>query len=286
MSCRSCPLDDLQSLWRNDWLLSKKSCKNLFPQPTLFQKKNAWPLGAWKRCTRTPFRRKRSRWTTEVSQNTIQSPEESCFLPIKAAPGAVATVQHVWLEIGPFYKSFLVENSRFGGFFFFWKAKASSFALVQKASFQVKNWQVKGALSRYSLILRHFVVGKYIGGRASFQAKRAQQVSCLSIIVVYIVLCSKIYATAPERSRDLNDRRTKSARNCPWRSASLFHHELFPNFIGKLGFARVTDWYPDVNRSRTSELVQKISPARACFSLAGVVVSSLLAAIFDRKVSP
>ena len=36
------------------------------------------------------------------------------------------------------------------------------------------------------------------GGRASFQAKRAQQVSCLSMIVVYIVLCSEIYATAPE----------------------------------------------------------------------------------------
>ena len=39
MSCRSCPLDDLQSMWRNGWVLSKKSCKNLFPQPTLFQKK-------------------------------------------------------------------------------------------------------------------------------------------------------------------------------------------------------------------------------------------------------
>ena len=39
MSCRSCPLDDLQSLWRNGSVLSKKSCKNLFPQPTPFQKK-------------------------------------------------------------------------------------------------------------------------------------------------------------------------------------------------------------------------------------------------------
>ena len=63
-------------------------------------RKNAWPLGAWKRCTKTPFRRERSRWTTEVSQNAIQPAEESCFLPTKAAPGAVATVQHVWLEIG------------------------------------------------------------------------------------------------------------------------------------------------------------------------------------------
>ena len=62
---------------------------------------------------------------------------------------------------------------------------------------------VKGALSRYSVIfLRHFVVGKNNGGCASFQTKRAQQVSCLSIIVVYIVLCSKIYATAPESLKD------------------------------------------------------------------------------------
>ena len=46
MSCRSCPLDDPQSLWRNGWVLSKKSCKNLFPQPTLFQKKRltTWSL--------------------------------------------------------------------------------------------------------------------------------------------------------------------------------------------------------------------------------------------------
>ena len=71
-----------------------------FPTADDLPEKNAWPLGAWKRCTKTPFRRKRSRWTTEVSQNAIQSAEESCFLPTKAAPGAVATVQHVWLEIG------------------------------------------------------------------------------------------------------------------------------------------------------------------------------------------
>ena len=63
------------------------------------KKKNAWPLGAWKRCTKTPFRRKRSRWTTEINQNA----EESCFLPTRAAPGAVATVQHVWLEIGLYW---------------------------------------------------------------------------------------------------------------------------------------------------------------------------------------
>ena len=102
MSCRWCPLDDLQSLWRNGWVLSKKSCKNLF-HSRHSSRKSAWPLGAWKRCTKTPFRRKRSRWTTEGSQNAIQSAEESCFLPTKAAPGAVATVQHVWLEIGLYF---------------------------------------------------------------------------------------------------------------------------------------------------------------------------------------
>ena len=46
MSCRSCPLDDLQSMWKNGWVLPKKSCKNILPQPTLFQKKRltTWSL--------------------------------------------------------------------------------------------------------------------------------------------------------------------------------------------------------------------------------------------------
>ena len=46
MSCRAYPLDHLQSLWRNGWVLSKKICKNLFPLPTLFQKKRltTWSL--------------------------------------------------------------------------------------------------------------------------------------------------------------------------------------------------------------------------------------------------
>ena len=57
---------------------------------------------------------------------------------------------------------------------------------------------------QYSVIfLRHFVVGENNGGRLSFQAKRAQQVSCLSIIIVNIVLCSEIYATAPESLANL-----------------------------------------------------------------------------------
>ena len=81
-----------------------------FPTADTLPEKNAWPLGAWKRSTKTPFRRKRSRWTTEVSQNAIQSAEESCFLPTKAAPGAVATVQHGWLEIGLYEHALSIES--------------------------------------------------------------------------------------------------------------------------------------------------------------------------------
>ena len=43
-----------------------------------------------------------------------------------------------------------------------------------------------------------FYSGRNDGGRKSFQAKHTQQVSCLLIIVVYIVLCSELYTTAPE----------------------------------------------------------------------------------------
>ena len=150
-------------------------------------------------------------------------------------------------------------------------------------------------------------MGKNNGGRASFQAKRAQQVSCLSIIVVYIVLCSEIYATAPEslasleRSSDQDN--SRSIRGAP--QACFDFHEFSPFFMGKLvfcfhfldlikkpifvqernDFARVTDSYPDVDLSRSSKLVKKKSAAKACFSLAGAAASSLLAAIFDRKKS-
>ena len=90
----------------------------------------------------------------------------------------------------------------------------------------------------FSDFLRHFVVGKNNGGRASFQAKRAQQVSCLSIIVVYIVLCSKIYATAPEslasleRSSDQDN--SRSIRGAP--HACFGFHEFSPFYMGKLVF--------------------------------------------------
>ena len=52
-----------------------------------------------------------------------------------------------------------------------------------------------------------FCCGKNNGGRASFQTKRAQQVSCLSIVVGYIVLCSE------------------KKHNYTWKIASLQHVE-------------------------------------------------------------
>ena len=81
--------------------------------------------------------------------------------------------------------------------------------------------------------LRHFFVWKNNGGRASFQAKRAQLVSCLSIVIVYIVLCSEIYATAPEslasleRSSDQDN--SRSIRGAP--QACFGFHEFSPTMI-------------------------------------------------------
>ena len=94
---------------------------------------------------------------------------------------------------------------------------------------------LKGALSRHSVIfLRHFVVGKNNGGRASFQAKRAQQVSCLSIIVVYIVLVAK-YTTAPESlatlERSSDQYNSRSIRGAP--QACFGFHEFSPFFHGQ-----------------------------------------------------
>ena len=160
--------------------------------------------------------------------------------------------------------------------------------------------------------LRHFVVGTNNGGRASFQTKRAQQVCCLLIMVLYIVLCGKINTTAPERLRVLNmlnDCQTNTAQDrsvelCkPVLNSMNFHHcsgqtclFVFTFLIisqtqlrqrdewlckGKL----TTDWCSDVDRSRSSEQVKKKSAAKACDSLAGAAASSLLAAIFDRKKS-
>ena len=87
----------------------------------------------------------------------------------------------------------------------------------------------------FSDFLRHFVVGKN-GGRASFQAKRAQQVSCLSIIVVYIVLCSeirnctwKISSLEPFESSDQDN--SRSIRGAPQPCFGV--HEFSPIFYGQ-----------------------------------------------------
>ena len=166
---------------------------------------------------------------------------------------------------------------------------------------------------QFSDFLRYFVVGKNNGGCASFQVKRAQQVSCLSITVVYIVLyvSSEIYAIAPEslaslqrssdqdKSRSIRggpqacfgfhkmisinawwsalSRETQSCETIPasvklfrfpwifpfsWTNLSFCFHFLDliskPIFVWKRNdFARVTDWYPDVDWSRSSTLVKK-----------------------------
>ena len=76
-----------------------RRAKKIFSQSRHSARQDTRPHGTWKRCTRTPFRGKRSRWTAEVSQKAIRPAEESCFLPTTAAPDAIATVQYVWLEI-------------------------------------------------------------------------------------------------------------------------------------------------------------------------------------------
>ena len=107
--------------------------------------------------------------------------------------------------------------------------------------------------------------------------------SCLSIVLVYIVLCSEKYTTTPEtwvknRWTSLNDRRTKTPQN---RSVGLCKPVLdsmncSPLLMGNLvlslswscleaqprprernDFARASDWYFDVDQSRSSEQVKK-----------------------------
>ena len=119
--------------------------------------------------------------------------------------------------------------------------------------------------------------GKNNGGRASFQTKRAQQVLCMSIIVVYIVLCSEIHnctwkIASLERSSDQDS--SRSIRGAL--QACFGFHEFFtivqgklvcfnfldhiskPNFVRERNdFARVTDWCSDVDRSRSSEQVKE-----------------------------
>ena len=156
-----------------------------------------------------------------------------------------------------------------------------------------------------------FCCGEKNGGQAFFQTKRVQQVPCLLLIVLYIVLCSDVYTSAPERSWGLNDRRTKAAQD---RSVDLrkpvldsrhfFFLPLFMSAIAGLSslcshldqFSKpdvvrekndfACDWLIFRRRSiaklRTS---RKKCAANACNLLAGATALSPLTAIFDRKKS-
>ena len=97
-------------------------------------------------------------------------------------------------------KAFILGRTDNTSSFYVWKF--SNFNLKLQDSFiqvspvkKKKKWPTKHqspnhekiddprcTVTLFSDFLRHFVVGKNNGGRASFQAKRAQQVSCLSII--------------------------------------------------------------------------------------------------------
>ena len=76
-------------------------------------------------------------------------------------------------------------------------------------------------------------MGKNNGGCASFQAKRAQKGPCLWITVVYIVLCSEVYTTAPERSRGLERWSEKICR------PALVSVHFFPLFMSAIGQPRL-----------------------------------------------
>ena len=117
---------------------------------------------------------------------------------------------------------------RLSFFFFFFQKKSRS--TMMNLRFSSAEYFFLCTVTLFSDFLGHFVVGKNNGGHVSFQTKHAQQVSCLSVVVVYIVLCSEIYTTAPERSRMLNDCRTKTTQDrsvelCkPVLDSMNFHH--------------------------------------------------------------
>ena len=90
------------------------------------------------------------------------------------------------------------------------------------------------AVTLFGDFLRNFVVEKNNGGRVSFQTKRAQQVSWLSIVVVYIVLCSEIDTAAPERLRA--DQHSSRSIGGALQACFGLHHEFFTIVQGKLVF--------------------------------------------------
>ena len=113
-------------------------------------------------------------------------------------------------------------------------------------------------------------MGKNNSGRVSFQTKFAQQVSCLSIVVVYIVLCSEMYNCTRkianlEPSADQDNSRSISGalqacfgfhdffHHCWWENLS-FHfldHISNPNFVRERGMTLqglLTDTLMSINR--------------------------------------
>ena len=131
-----------------------------------------------------------------------------------------------------------------------------------------------------------FGVGKNNGGCVSLQTKRAQQVSCLSIIVVHLVLYSEIHKctwkiTSLERSPDQEcSRSIRGALQAGFftivQGKVVFLFSLSWSYLKdqlrpwererdreregererererqKNDFARESDWYSDVDRSRS-----------------------------------
>ena len=152
----------------------------------------------------------------------------------------------------------------------------------------------------------------------NFAKPSMQRVPCISIypcmllIVVhmYVVLCSEVYTTAPERSWGLNNHRTKAAQDqtvelC--KSVLDFRHfcHSCPPLLGNIVFSFALSWsvlksqlrareerlcmdnWLKIRRRSIAKLGtwrKKVRPIIAvCNSLAGAAASSLLVAIFDRK---
>ena len=153
-------------------------------------------------------------------------------------------------------------------------------------------------------------MGKNNSDRAFFQTKRAQQVPCVPLIVVCIVLRREVYYTTQltskiariERSTEQDSSRpfrgtVKSCfgfqafffyhfhvRHC-WATSTFCLHLLdqfsMLHFVRENGDFAWTDTSMSID-CKASYLTTK-SAANACNSLAGAVASSLLVAIFDRK---
>ena len=102
-----------------------------------------------------------------------------------------------------------------------------------------RHFPLKGALSRYSVIFCAILLWGKIMAAVIFPSEaRSTSVLPVDYRSVYIVLCSEIYATAPEslpsleRSSDQDN--SRSIRGAP--QACFGFHEFSPFFIGKLVF--------------------------------------------------